>query len=150
MGYMFNGCSGLTSLDVISNWDTSKVTNMRAMFQNCRSLTSLDLSNWNTGSVTNMSYMFYHCSSLTSLDVSNWNTGSVKDMSGMFSGCSILHTIYVGSKWNVDKVAKYSNMFMFDIKLVGGAGTKYDASHIDKAYAHIDGGTSNPGYLTAK
>ena len=33
-------------------------------------------------------------------------------------------------------------------KLVGGAGTKYDENHIDHTYAHIDGGTSNPGYLT--
>ncbi|UKI57957.1 MAG: hypothetical protein L6V81_00295 [Clostridium sp.] len=32
--------------------------------------------------------------------------------------------------------------------LVGGAGTKYNSSHVDKAYAHIDGGTSNPGYFT--
>ena len=32
----------------------------------------------------------------------------------------------------------------------GGAGTKYDASHVSKTYARIDGGTSNPGYFTAK
>ena len=120
------------------------------MFWGCSGLTSLDLSNWDTGSVTDMGWMFDGCSNLTSLDVSNWDTGSVTDMRAMFQGCSILHTIYVGSKWNVDKVAKYSNMFMFDTKLVGGAGTKYDASHTGRDYAHIDGGTSNPGYLTAK
>ena len=27
-------------------------------------------------------------------------------------------------------------------------GTTYDADHTDKAYAHIDGGPSNPGYFT--
>lgn len=32
--------------------------------------------------------------------------------------------------------------------LIGGRGTKYNSSHIDAEYAHIDGGTSNPGYLT--
>jgi surface protein len=31
---------------------------------------------------------------------------------------------------------------------VGGKGTTFDANHVDKAYAHIDGGSSNPGYLT--
>ena len=32
--------------------------------------------------------------------------------------------------------------------LVGGQGTKYDAEHTDYTYAHIDGGTDNPGYFT--
>ena len=32
---------------------------------------------------------------------------------------------------------------------MGGAGTTYDDDHVDAAYAHIDGGPSNPGYFTA-
>ena len=31
----------------------------------------------------------------------------------------------------------------------GGAGTHYDANNTDYTYAHIDEGTSNPGYFTA-
>ncbi len=38
---MFHWCSSLTSLD-LSNFDTSKVTNMGGMFFGCRSLTNLD------------------------------------------------------------------------------------------------------------
>ena len=41
-------------------------------------------------------------------------------------------------------------MFNFATNLVGGAGTVYDSSKTDKTYAHIDGGTSNPGYFTLK
>jgi hypothetical protein len=41
-------------------------------------------------------------------------------------------------------------MFMNCTSLVGGQGTTYDDSHIDKTYAHIDGGPSNPGYFTDK
>jgi hypothetical protein len=41
-------------------------------------------------------------------------------------------------------------MFEDCTALVGGSGTKYDANHIDKAYARIDGGSGNPGYLTDK
>ena len=41
-------------------------------------------------------------------------------------------------------------MFSNCHNLVGGMGTTYDASHVDAAYAHIDGGPSNPGYLTEK
>ena len=61
MSYMFDGCSGLKSLD-LSNFDTSKVTSMDSMFQNCSSLESLDLSGWNTSNVTDMPSMFYNCS----------------------------------------------------------------------------------------
>ncbi len=39
-------------------------------------------------------------------------------------------------------------MFYNCTSLVGGQGTTFDASHVDKAYARIDGGPSNPGYFT--
>ena len=41
-------------------------------------------------------------------------------------------------------------MFLNSSKLVGGSGTKYNSSHIDADYAHIDGGKDNPGYFTLK
>ena len=41
-------------------------------------------------------------------------------------------------------------MFADCLKLVGGAGTVFDANHVDYTYAHIDGGTANPGYFTDK
>ena len=77
---MFNGCSGLTSLD-LSNLDTSNVTDMYRMFYNCSGLTSLDLSNFDTSKVTNMGGMFQGCYGLTSLDLSNFNTSKVTNMS---------------------------------------------------------------------
>jgi hypothetical protein len=40
-------------------------------------------------------------------------------------------------------------MFNGCTKLVGGMGTAYDANHVDAAYAHIDGGPSNPGYFSS-
>ena len=98
-----------------------------------------------------MSAIFYYCDTLTALDVSNWNTSSVKDMSNMFSGCIRLTTIYASNKWNTDAVTNSTNMFDDCSALVGGAGTAYSSSNPkDKTYAHIDGGTSNPGYFTAK
>ena len=41
-------------------------------------------------------------------------------------------------------------MFSTTKNLVGGAGTVYDSTKVDKTYARIDGGTSSPGYFTAK
>ena len=42
------------------------------------------------------------------------------------------------------------DMFKDCTSLVGGKGTTYDVNHVDVDYAHIDGGTSNPGYFTEK
>ena len=149
MSIMFTGCSGLSSLDV-SGFNTANVTDMSRMFSGCFSLSSLDVSNFNTANVTNMSWMFNGCSGLTSLDLSNFNTANVTDMSIMFRDCSELTTIYAGSEWSTDSVTNSEDMFAGCTKLVGGKGTVFDADHIDKAYAHIDGGASNPGYFTDK
>ena len=109
MTYMFNNCSSLTSLD-FSNFNTSKVTNMSYMFMSCSSLTSLDLSSFNTASVTEMSWMFYNCSSLTSLDLSSFNTSKVTNMNNMFRNCSSLTSLDFSS-FNTSNVRDMSIMF---------------------------------------
>ena len=144
MSNMFSN-SQATTLDV-SNFNTSKVTNMSYMFWNSKS-TMLDVSNFNTSNVTNMSYMFSG-SKATTLDLNNFDTSKVTNMSYMFSSSTNLKTIYVSNKFNTDKVTSSTYMFYGCTKLIGGAGTKYNSSYIDKTYAHIDGGTSSPGYFT--
>ena len=69
----------------------------------------------------------------------------------MFCRCTNLTTIYVGDGWNTEGVTTSNSAYMFYgcTSLVGSQGTTYDASHVDAAYAHIDGGPSNPGYFTA-
>ena len=149
MGYMFSYCSSLTSLN-LSGFDTKNVTDMSFMFYIDSSLTSLNLSNFNTENVTSMGRMFYKCGSLTSLDLSSFNTAQVTDMDWMFGWCGNLTTIYVSDKWSTGAVVDANNMFTNSTNLVGGMGTTFDANHVDAAYAHIDGGTSNPGYFTEK
>ena len=171
MSYMFYN-SQATTLDV-SNFDTSKVTNMSNMFYRSQAAT-LDLSNFDTSKVTNMSNMFSYSkattldvsnfdtskvtdmgnmfsnSKATTLDVSNFDTSNVTSMNAMFNSSINLKTIYVSDKFKTGKVTSSNYMFSSCTALVGGAGTKYNSSHVDKAYAHIDGGTSNPGYFTKK
>ena len=148
MNQMFYGCSGLTSLDV-SSWNTGNATIMASMFNGCSSLTSLDVSSWDTGNVNNMYRIFYGCSSLTSLDMSNWDVSNVDNMKEMFYGCVDLTTIYVGPKWTLSSVTT-DNMFKLCHELRGSAGTNYDSNHVNGSYAHIDGGPSNPGYLSER
>ena len=147
MELMFSDCSKLTSLD-LSSFNTANVTNMGYMFSGCSSLTSLDLSSFNTAKVTYMFGMFRTCSGLTNLDLSSFNTAKVENMGRMFEDCTALTSIYVGSGWSTSKVSEDEYMFSNCTNIVGGVGTRYNASHVDKAYAHVDGGTSNPGYLT--
>ena len=169
MDSMFNN-SQATILDV-SNFDTSKVTNMSSMFWNSKATTldvsnfntskvinmsdmfggskatTIDVSNFNTSNVTNMNEMFYN-SKATILDVSNFDTSKVTNMKNMFQGSSNLKTIYGSSKFVTTAVTSSTSMFSGCTKLIGGAGTKYNSSHVDKTYARIDSGTSNPGYFT--
>ena len=147
MSFMFYGCSSLTSLE-LSNFNTAKVKAMAGMFRECSGLTSLDLSSFNTANVTLMQAMFNGCSGLTSLDLRGFNTSQVLYMNQMFKGCSRLETIYASDDWTTATVTNSSDMFLECINLEGGQGTTYNASHVDKTYAHIDGGPSNPGYFT--
>lgn len=146
---MFSCCSYLTSLDV-TNFNTSNVTSMCEMFYRCNSLTSLDVSNFDTYNVRGMWSMFFGCSGLTSLDVSNFNTENVKEMWYMFNGCTNLSTIYVSDGWSTESVTHGNGMFDGCTALIGGKGTEYDETKTGVSFAHVDGGESNPGYLTAK
>lgn len=147
MAGMFIGCYNLTLLDV-SHFNTSNVVSLSSMFGYCRSLTSIDVSHFNTSKVSSMLGMFLECSSLTSLDLSSFDTSNVTLTRGMFANCSNLTTIYVSSSWSTGSITQSEEMFTGCEKLVGGRGTTYNANHTDAAYAHIDGGTANPGYLT--
>lgn len=59
--------------------DTSKVKDMSEMFNQCESLTSLDLSSFDTSKVEDMFGMFSYCRQLTSLDLSKFTFDSVID-----------------------------------------------------------------------
>ena len=109
------------------------------------------MSHFNTSKVIYMNQMFKNCTGLTSLDLSSFNTSQVIFMTYMFDGCTNLRTIYVGNGWSTAAVTGSTEMFNYCTSLVGGQGTTWNESNPkDKTYAHIDGGTSNPGYFTAK
>ena len=144
MSFMFS-VSQATTLDV-SKFDTSKVTNMSYMFSDSQA-TTLDVSNFDTSKVTNMCGMF-SSSQVTTLDLSSFNTSRVTNMNGMFNDSTLLTTIYASDKFNTYNVMYSTDMFTGCTNLVGGAGTKYNSSYINKTYARIDDGTNSPGYFT--
>ena len=103
MSFMFGGELGVFSIEEckvisipdISKWNTSKVFNMRGVFDHCSHLESLpDISKWNTSNVIYMALMFNGCSSLKSLpDISKWNISKLTETSFMFSDCNQLSEI---------------------------------------------------------
>lgn len=97
MYYMFENCNSLTRLD-LSGFDTSAVTSMSSMFESCRSLTNFDPSGFDTSAVTRMSSMFNGCNSLTSLDLSGFDMSAVTNTLGMFASCTSLRLITISDK----------------------------------------------------
>ena len=138
-----------TNIKKVSFEEVVVPTSTMRWFVNCSGITNIEnIERLNTRYVTNMNRMFYGCSGLTELDLSKFSTENVTDMRCMFYNCSNLITIYVGDKWNTDAVTQSEYMFSNCKNLTGGAGTIYSSSYIDKSRAKIDGGTSDPGYLT--
>ena len=171
MNGMFRGCCRLKNID-ITNFKTDSLTDVNFMFSGCLGLTKLDLHNFNTENIRNMRGMFRNCNGLTELNLEFFDTKNVEDMGDMFADCSNLKTIYVSDKWSVASLDSTKDnisyeqywggelyheggngcKYMFDGcgNLVGGSGTTFNRHKAGKEYARIDGGTSAPGYLTAK
>ena len=142
MADMFNECRDLSSLDV-SGFNTGKVTDMSGMFYDCISLKLLDVTNFNTANVKSMSNMFYRCYNLDLLNVTNFNTANVTNMQGMFYSCPALTTIYASDKFVTGQVTDGSNMFSNCINLKGFIDCKNNSDKTDHTYANY-----KTGYFT--
>ncbi len=147
MSQMFYLANKLTSLD-LSRFNTSQVTDMSEVFWGCTGLQTLNISGWDTSKVTKMIHMFSGNRSLTTLDLSSFDTSRVTESWYMFTGCENLRTIKVSNKFVTTNITRSEGMFDGCTSLVGGAGTTFNSSKIDKTYARVDGGPSNPGYFT--
>ena len=111
----FYGCKNLTTLEGLENLNTEEVTNMRAMFDNCSSLMSLDLSHFNTSKVTNMRLMFAFCDRLETVNLRSFNTENVTDMYGLFANDLCLGTLdgLDLSSFNTQNVTDMGFMFFY-------------------------------------
>ncbi len=109
MSGMFEDCKSLRSLDV-SHFDTRQVRNMSRMFYWCESLEKLDLSHFDTSRVEDMSWMFSQCESLEELDVSHFDTSRVENMFGMFNDCEELKELDL-SHFDTSQVRDMKSMF---------------------------------------
>ena len=149
MDWMFYLCSNLEMLD-LGSFNTAQVNSMSGMFSGCERLKEINLSSFDTNNVNEMAYMFYNCGSLQIIDLTNFNTKNVTSMNKMFEGCSTLQTIFASRQWTIGSIGDNSDMFTDCTNLIGGLGTFFTPAHSLYDYAHIDGGSEDPGYLTDK
>ena len=90
---MFNNCSNLIDVAVLSSWDASNVESLYDFFNGCSSLVDVSAVYWwNTSKVEDMRSVFYWWG-FTELDLSRWNTNNVKFMNNMFQLNSSLENI---------------------------------------------------------
>jgi surface protein len=91
----------------ISDWNTSRVTNMRSTFQKA-SLFNQDIGQWNVRNVTDMEGMFFGASQFNQ-DIGQWDVGRVTNMGLMFSEASRFNQDI--GQWNVSNVTDMWGMF---------------------------------------
>ena len=97
MSQWFTYMTDLRSFDG-RGMDTSGVTSMAGLFDDCYVLNTADLTSWDTSSVRNMEEMFQHCESLSELDLSGFDTSAAENMDYMFRIAGI-HVLKLGTKF---------------------------------------------------
>jgi len=112
MSGLFTGDASLTELSGLGTFDTTNVTDMSSLFTNTYELsdnTFAEIKSWNTSKVTDMSFMFEGIGA-TTLDLSNFVTSNVTNMASMFRGEDNLKDINLSS-FDTSKVTSMSRMF---------------------------------------
>lgn len=140
MSSMFENCKNITSLDSIKDWNVSNVTNMKSMFEYCQSLTSLDgIKDWDVSNVVSMCSMFKDCRNLTSLNgIKDWNVSNV-------TGSSFSYSDTVSSE-SSGRLNGMNKMFMSCTSLKSLDGiSKWDTSKV----ANMDGMFTNCRSITS-
>ena len=106
----FFNCKEADLIKELANLDTSNLTTMAQMFQNCGNLTVLDINHFDVSNVTDMSNLFSAVYKVKELDLSNWTTPNLTKTNSMFNYCTGLKKIDM-RKFDFSKVTTYTSMF---------------------------------------
>ena len=98
ISHMFDGCTNLNSIQGLDKFNTSSVTDMSYMFRWDYEMKDLNLSNFVTSKVTNMKEMFNKGSgnSFEKLDLQNFDMRNVTDTTDMFANNNNLSELSLG------------------------------------------------------
>ena len=131
MSTMFQGCFKLVTIPQLN---TSNVTNMSTMFQNCHkvltSIPQLDTSN-----VTNISQTFSGCMVLEKIDITYYNISSTSSSSSMCNACYSLKAVIIrsfGENYTIN-----SNAFTNCYHLTGTVNATYNPNGDKDCYIYV-------------
>lgn len=146
---MFQECKSLTALD-LSHFDTEKCESFNSMFDNCKKLESIDISHFNTAKIESVYSMFYGCDALTSINMLDCDWSNVTFAKSFFEQCINLEQIICKYDFNQNSDLSSGDMFAGCAKLKGENGTRCDGEHyINAEYARLDK-PGQPGYFSEK
>ena len=123
---MFNDITNIVEID-LSNFDFSKVTNMKSMFKGCSSLEKVNFGYINTSFVESLEELFYECKNLKSIDLSKFDTSKVTTLRRLFSNCEIIKSIDL-SNFNTSKVEDMLDIFGYCYQLISVNVSSFDTS----------------------
>ena len=113
IAYAFKGCSALSDLEGLENFDVSGVSSMVEVFNNCTGVRSLaGVESWNVGNVWTFQSMFAGMSFLSDiLPLKNWDMHSATNISNMFASNGFLRNVD-GVNWNMPNLVGNANAFI--------------------------------------
>jgi surface protein len=91
----------------ISNWDVSRVTDMRSLFV-AKQYFNNNINHWDVSNVTNMSAMFHYACKFNQ-PLESWDVNNVRDISSMFYNAKSFNQPLAG--WDVRSVRNMSYCF---------------------------------------
>lgn len=122
-----------TSLD-LSAWNVENVTDMENMFNNAIAFNG-NISDWNTGKVTTMRAMFQGADNGSAFngDITGWDTSQVTTMMSMFNDATLFNRDL--GDWNIENVTSMAFMlsnsglstFAYDGTLIGWSAQNIQA-----------------------
>ncbi|MGG5325522.1 hypothetical protein IGJ62_003212 [Enterococcus pernyi] len=122
MPNMFSGCRSLKTVNSLNNWKTDYITKVQGMFNNCMSLTELDLSNWNLKNVTNMNQMFSGTNNLKLVRFERFNPEKKFKYEKLFYGNKRNMIVVADNSYLQNYNFSADNVFPIDIQIDPNGG----------------------------
>ena len=134
---MFEECRSLQRID-LSGMDLSNITDVANLFNGCSSLEQVTMAERQLPKVTTMEYVFANCQVLPSVDLSAFVTEEVTSMKGLFKGCYKLSSIDL-SPLNTAMVESMEDMFRNCAKLQQLDVNTFDVGNVTHAENMFNG-----------
>lgn len=90
---MFEGCTNIRRTNILTDFDTGNVGNVRSMFEGCTNLERLDFPyTFIADSCKDFHFMFRGCINLKNINI-DFDMSKAKNISCMFDNCQILEKL---------------------------------------------------------